>query len=98
MNYFINDWYSDCCILESFLSEIEFYSGTDRKTKQFKGVKVPKGGGSMLYGTTWKGFLKYDKDGNKIYREKDINTNMYLTKCKSKYHYLNNVFKKFYNL
>ena len=55
---FTGDIDSDCCILESYLQEIEFYSGTERRTGQFKGVKHKKGTGSMLYGITWKGYLK----------------------------------------
>ncbi len=98
MNYFTNHWESDCSILEAFLHDIEFYSGTERRTGQFKTAKTTKGNGSMLYGTTWKSFLKYDEDGNKILREKDEETGLYKTKCKALYPYLDDVFKEFSEL
>ena len=31
MNYFIGEWFADLCILQSYLDEIDFYSGTERK-------------------------------------------------------------------
>ena len=97
--YFINHWESDCVILTSYLDEVEFYSGTERRTGQFKPVKHSKGCGSMLFGFTWKGFLKYDKvSGDKIFRDKCPKTNLYKTKCKSMYPELDDIFKEFSEL
>jgi len=86
---------ADCCILESCLEQIEYYSGTERRTGQFKSVKHQKGGGSMLYGLTWKGYLKKDKEGNHIYRTKDPKTGLYFTKCRDMYPQLEEIFKEF---
>ncbi len=99
MVYFTKDWYSDCCILQSYLDEVEFYSGTDRKTNQFKGVKHTKGTGSMLYGVTFKGFLKYDKNKNKVLRKPSSQfKGLFETKCKVMYPELDSIFKEFGNI
>tara|TARA_R110002110_G_scaffold62551_2_gene174434 strand:- start:579 stop:1166 length:588 start_codon:yes stop_codon:yes gene_type:complete len=99
LNYFINDWQSDCVILTSYLDEVEYYAGTERRTKQFKDVKIGKGCGSMLFGYTWKGYLKKDKITKQhIYREKSKYTGLYLTKCKAMYPQLDDIFKEFSNL
>ena len=87
MKYFCGEWYSDCLRMEAYLDEIDFYSGSERK-------KMCKTGASMLYGLTWKGFLKYDKEGNKVYRTKCEKTGMYLTKCRVKYPELILIFKE----
>ena len=91
MKYFCGEWYADCLRLESILDEIEFYSGSER-------TKMCKKGKSMLYGITWKGFLKYDKNGEKVYREKDPETGLYFTKCRVKYPELIIIFKEFAKL
>ena len=94
--YFINDWQSDCCILTSYLNEIEFYAGTERRSGQFKGVSIPKGCGSVCYGTTWKSYLKKDKlTGENIYRTKDPVTGRYFTKVRDMYPELELIFKEF---
>ena len=93
-NYFNgNDIYGDCLIMESILDEIQFYSGTERK----KMLKVsPNIGGSMLYGLTWRAFLKRDKDtGAIITRKKDPLSGLYLTKIMVDYPQLELVFKEF---
>ncbi len=95
LNYFIDEWESDCLILEGYLSELEYYSGSERTTGQFKSVKRSTGSGSMLYGVTWKGFLKYNKDGTKIFREKCPKTGLFYTKCRSLYPDLADIFKEF---
>ena len=89
---FSGDINSDCCILESYLDEIEFYAGTERRTGQFKEVKIAKGSGSMLYGVTWKSYLKKDSNGENVYRTKDP------TKCRDMYPYLDEIFKEFGSL
>lgn len=91
MKYFIDDWHSDCLILESILEGIDYYSGSERQ-------KMSRKGKSMLYGVTWKGFLKYNTEGNKVFREKDTKTGLYFTKCRSKYPELGKVFKEFAKL
>ena len=99
MGYFNgNDFNGDCLILLSYLEEIEYYAGTERRTGQFKGVKINKNCGSMLLGYTWKGYLKKDKDGNKIYREKSEYKGLYKTKCKAMYPELDFILKEFSDL
>ena len=95
---FTGDINSDCCILQDYLDEIEYYSGTERRTGQFKEVQHQKGGGSMLYGLTWKGYLKKDKQGNHIYRTQDPKTKLYFTKCRDMYPHLDKIFKEFGSL
>lgn len=96
---FSGDWLSDCNILEACLEDVEFYAGTERRTGQYKGTKIAKGCGSMLYGTTWKSYLKTDKvTGEKIYRKKDETTGLSLTKCKEMYPKLDAIFHEFGNL
>jgi hypothetical protein len=76
----------DCEKLKESLDKIKFYRGTERRTGQFKEAKCnDKDGGSMLFGTTWKGFLKYDKEGNKILRTKSNIEGLYYTKCRDQY-------------
>ena len=86
----------DCCILESILDEIKFYSGTERK----KMLNVPPSqGGSMLYGLTWRAFLKRDKiTGQIITRRKDPITGLYFTKIMNDYPELEDVFREFRDL
>ena len=86
--YFTDEWYADCLRLESYIAELQFYSGSERQ-------KMTRKGKSMLYGVTWKGFLKYDKDGNKVFREKDPETGLYFTKCRVKYPELHKILKEF---
>ena len=50
------DWFGDCLILESWLDEMKFYSGTER-LKMWKHSNHTYDGGSMLYGYTWKGYM-----------------------------------------
>lgn len=98
MNYFINDFDGDCLILLSYLEQLEYYAGNERRTGQFKGVKINKGNGSMLYGWTRKGFLKKYKDGTTTFREKCPITGLCKTKCKAMYPELDNIFKEFSQL
>ena len=68
MSIFVGDKETDSLVMFSILEGIEFYCGTERR----KMLKVKKGDGSMLWGNTWKGFLKRDKETNeKIFRPKD---------------------------
>ena len=77
MNYFIGEWFADLCILQSYLNEIDFYSGTERKQMLKKeNIKHPKDGGSMLYGLTWKSYLSPTKN-----RTPSEYVNLCYTKC-----------------
>ena len=93
MSFFIGDKNFDDAVMYNILEGIDFYSGTERK----KMLKVSdKVGGSMLYGNTWKGFLKRDSEGNKIYRPRDPNWPCrYLTKVKSENPELAGIFKEY---
>jgi len=87
-----DDLLGDCCIMECILDQVDFYSGTERK----KMCKVsPKVGGSMLYGLTWRAFLKKDADGNMITRRKDDVTGLYYTKVMEDYPELDEIFSEF---
>ena len=81
-------------VMFNILECVDFYSGTERK----KMLKVSKGNGSMLFGNTWKGFLKYEKDGTKVLRAKDPNENgKYLTKVKAENPELEPIFREYAN-
>lgn len=83
----------DCSILESILEQVEFYSGTERKKMLHVNHKI---GGSMLYGLTWRAFLKRDKKtGEIITRKKDLATGLYYTKIMTDYPDLQQVFYEF---
>lgn len=84
---FNGDYLGDCLIMLDILNNIDFYSGTERK----KMLKVPKKeGGSMLYGTTWRGYLSPTKT-----RTKDETTGLYKTKVYDDYPYLKEIFEEF---
>tara|TARA_R110002073_G_scaffold150416_3_gene304543 strand:- start:542 stop:1084 length:543 start_codon:yes stop_codon:yes gene_type:complete len=90
MLYFTGEWYADNVIMTSMLDEVDFYSGTERKQM----LKVPfKEGGSMLYGTTWRGYLSPTKT-----RTKDPETGLYRTKVYDLHPELKDVFKEFADL
>jgi hypothetical protein len=75
------------------------YSGTERKTGQFKLAKQGKKIGSMLYGYTWKGYLKRDKEtGEMIYRTKSQYDGLYNTKIKDMFPQLDSIFRRFADL
>ena len=86
----------DCEILKQALDKIKFYRGTERRTGAFKHAKCnDKDGGSMLFGTTWKGFLKYDKEGNMVKRTPADVKGLYYTKCRDLYPELGLVLQDF---
>tara|TARA_R110000851_G_scaffold24613_1_gene71145 strand:- start:284 stop:862 length:579 start_codon:yes stop_codon:yes gene_type:complete len=96
MKYFVGEWETDNIIMESYLREQNFYSGSERKTMLRKGnVKHPKKGqgGSMLYGTTWKGYI-----GPTQMREKDQKSGLYKTKIYSEHPELMPIFKEYSNI
>lgn len=87
--YLTGDLEDDCNIMTYYLGDLDIYTGTNRK-------KLCKKGGSMLYGTTWRGYLSTDsKTGKKIYRTKNPNGNNYLTQSKVKYPWLEDLFREF---
>jgi hypothetical protein len=89
---FIGEWFSDCAIMYSILENVKFYSGNERKEMLY--VKAGEGG-SMLYGTTWKGHLAW-RDGKQIFREKEPDTpGQYKTKVYAEYPELKAIFKEF---
>ena len=67
---FSGDINQDCLLLYNFLEPIQYYIGSERKRNQFKGFICNKDGGSVLYGYTWKGFLKHNEDGTKKLRKR----------------------------
>ena len=86
-NPFTGDWHSDNYIMCDILSQVNFYSGTERKNM----LKVsPKIGGSMLYGTTWKSYLAPGRT-----RTPSPYKNLYYTKVVDDYPELDYIFKQF---
>ena len=86
---FVGDLMSDCSIMYSLLEEMTLVSGTARK-------QLCKEGASVLYGHSWRGFLNYDKEGNKVFREKHPTLKgKYNTTLKTKYPQLMDYFKEF---
>ena len=95
MNYFIGDIDADCYILEEILSTIEYKSGSSR----YALCKTKKGNGSILYGNTWRSYLKKDKEGNNISRTKDPkNIGKYLSKAQESYPELMDIMEEFRDL
>jgi len=91
LKYFNGDWMGDCLILESYLDEMEFFTGSNRR-------KMCPTGQSCLYGVDWKGFLKYDKNGTKVMRPRDPNSNLFLTKARMTYPEFYDIAKEFQKL
>lgn len=95
--YFTGFFHADVGIMYEILEKIPFYSGSERQ-KMFGHSNKDGKVGSMCYGYTWKGYLKKDKEGNKVYRAKSIYPALYLTKVREQYPYLEDVFNEFKNL
>ena len=87
---FSGDIEYDCMVLYNILEPLEYYIGTERRTKQFSDFKCKKKGGSVLYGYTWKGYLSPNKN-----RTKSIYEGLYNTKCKDVNPELEEIFKEF---
>ena len=92
---FSGDIDQDCWLLFNFLEPLNYYTGSERKRNQFKGAICKKNGGSVLYGYTWKGFLKYNEDGTKLLRKKSKYKGLFETKIKELYPELEDIFKEF---
>jgi len=87
---FTGDWFADNFIMTEILDEVLFYSGTERK----KMINVsPKEGGSMLYGTTWRGYLSPTKQRTQVPDSK-----LFFTKVVDDNPHLKDIFKEFANL
>ena len=95
---FSGDIEYDCMVLYNILEPLEYYIGTERRTKQFSDFKCKKKGGSVLYGYTWKGYLKKDDNGNNILRKKSKYKGLYETKIKEQHPELEDIFKQFSKL
>ena len=94
---FSGDWEVDSDIMKCFLDSVEFYSGTESKKMNNTNIRDS---GRMLYGSTWKTFIRYNPDsGEKEYLPPcPINPNFGLTKVKCQHPYLEEIFKEFQQL
>jgi len=63
---FTGDYKSDSEVMLGILSGYKYYVGSTRS----KMLYVKPGNGSVLFGTTWKGYLTTKADGTKILRER----------------------------
>jgi hypothetical protein len=89
---FCGEIIADDCLMQEILSQIDIKSGTNRR-------KLCKEGESALYGSTWMTFLKYDTDGNKVFRPPDPdNPTLGITKLKELYPELQEVFEEYRDL
>ena len=88
---FSGDYEIDNLIMTDILDNIKFYSGsTRRKMLTTNGIKHPKDGGSMLYGLTWRSYLKPG-----LNREQDPVSKMYKTKIMVEHPELKEIFDEF---
>ena len=89
---FTGDIIQDCSIMYTLLEEIPLRSGSSRR-------RLCKQGASVLYGHSWKGFLKYDENGHKICRVRHpTEKGMFLTQLKANHPYLQDYFNEFRDL
>ena len=95
---FNGDIDDDCLMLESILSQLTYKSGADR----YKLCPTRKGNGSILYGNTWRAFLKYGEPDAAtgirpmIYRKKDPDAvGKYLSRAQEIYPQLQEIFEEF---
>ena len=87
MKFFIGEWFADNAIMRSYLDEVQFYSGTERR----KMLNVPPSqGGSMLYGLTWRGYLAPGRT-----RTPSAYPKLYKTKVMDDYPKFEEIFKEF---
>lgn len=94
--YFTGNFDADCGLMFDMLEGVKFYSGTERQQM----IRHRNDGkmGSMLFGYTWKGYLKKAPDGSLIYRTPAPYPGLYKTKCMDDYPELEKVFKEFQQL
>mgnify|MGYP003138417846 CR=1 FL=1 len=92
---FSGDIDADCYIMQDIMSQLEYKSGADR----YKLCPTTKGNGSILYGNTWRAFLKKGENGENICRKKDPNDHRrYLSKAQEQNPELLPIFQEFRNL
>ena len=92
MKYFTGDIHEDSLMMTTILSELEYYSGSERKGMTVD--KHPKDGGSMLYSATWRGpYLSPTKQ-----REFDEETGFWKTKIYAEHPELKAIFKEYANI
>ena len=89
MKYFINDFNSDCCILQEYIEDLDFIHNRRRAKLNSKKGKTF----SMLYGLT-----PYSRITKKISRQKDPNSNYYYTMARTQYPQLMEIFEEFRDL
>ena len=89
LKYFTSEWYADLAIMEGYLNDCEFYSGSER----VKMAKSKRGCGSMLFGFTHKPYLSPTRN-----RTPSIYKNLYHTKIKDLKPELEHIFKEFANI
>jgi hypothetical protein len=94
MTFFTGDWFSDNFIMNDILEQIQFYSGGESTPLQ---LNKSKGSGRMLYGYTFKGFLKWNGE-DKIFRTESPYKGLYKTKVMDLHPELAEVFKEFANI
>lgn len=83
---------ADCCLMFDILSQMDYKSGADR----YKLCPTKKGNGSVLWGNTWRAFLKYDEEGMMITRKPDPNCpGKYMSKAMEQHPELGEIFKVF---
>ena len=92
MKYFINEFDSDCLILTEYIRDLEFIDNTRRKKINSNKGKTY----SMLYGVTPYSILRSKEP--KTFRQKDPNSNYYLTLGRMKYPLLQDIFEEFRDL
>jgi len=85
-----NDIVGDTSILHSIIDKLPLKSGTQRR-------KLCPQGASVLYGQTFRGFLKYDNEGKKVLRKR-VTNQLFETTLKTQYPQLMDVFKEYRDL
>lgn len=93
MNYFINDFYSDCAILTDYIEQIEFVHNRRRHKLNGNNKQRNSKTFSMLYGLT-----PYSRITKDISRIKDPNSNYYQTMARTAYPQLMEIFEEFRDL
>ena len=95
LKYFTGDIDADGYILHDILSQLTYKSGTDR----YNLCRTTKGNGSILYGNTWRAFLKYNENGEQVLRPPDpTHFGRYLSKAQQQYPELMDIAKEYRDL
>lgn len=93
LHYFTNEWFSDIYILREILNDITFQTSSTRCRNY---LYLPqKLGGSMLYGST---FRQHPKRYGKQREVDPENPKLFLTKAKTDYPELQEIFEEFSSL